>query len=263
MSGASPDGDAGEPRSGDEVPVRAPSWEEHADWWQQEFTEGADAEYVEQIVPLALEHLAGCRRIVDIGTGEGQIARALAGAGGVEVVGADPTAAQVAEAARRGGGPLYVRAGCTALPFADAAFDGALVCLVFEHVDDLDTSLAEVARVLESGGRFVCMLNHPLIQTPESGMVVDHVLEPPETYWRVGPYLREAVTIDEVAKGVFVRFVHRPLSRYVNGLIGAGFDLEAMVEPSPPPGFLARAPEYEHELVATTPRLLLLRARRR
>ena len=27
-------------------------WDEHADWWQREFTEGADPEYVEQILPL-------------------------------------------------------------------------------------------------------------------------------------------------------------------------------------------------------------------
>ena len=28
-------------------------WEDHADWWQRQFTEGADPEYTEQILPLA------------------------------------------------------------------------------------------------------------------------------------------------------------------------------------------------------------------
>jgi hypothetical protein len=36
--------------------------------------------------------------------------------------------------------------------------------------------------------------------------------------------------------------------------------LERMVEPAPPPGFLARAPEYV--LAATIPRLLYMRFRR-
>jgi uncharacterized membrane protein len=49
-------------------------WEEHAQWWQQGFSEGADAEYEEQILPLAAEHLAGATRLLDVGTGEGQIA---------------------------------------------------------------------------------------------------------------------------------------------------------------------------------------------
>ncbi len=240
----------------------SPTWDELAAWWQAEFTDGADAEYVEQILPLALEELAGCRRILDLGTGEGQVARALA-ARGARVVGVDPTAAQIVEAVRRGGGPHYVRAACEALPFAGASFDAVVVCLVLEHVDDLDAAIGEVARVLRPGGRFVLFLNHPLIQTPESGLVVDHLVEPAETYWRIGPYLPEAVTIDEVARGVLVRFVHRPLSRYVNALVDAGLDLERMLEPPPPPGFLARTAEPERALTATTPRLLVLRARRR
>jgi len=57
---------------------------------------------------------------------------------------------------------------------------------------------------------------------------------------------------------VFIRFVHRPLSRYVNALINNGLLIERMYEPSPPEGFLDRAPEYR--LAHTIPRLLYLRA---
>ena len=233
-------------------------WERHASWWQEGFTSGADPEYEEQILPLAEDLLHGYRRILDIGCGEGQVARRLVSESGRLVVGADPTPAQVKEAVRRGGGPLYLRSLAVGLPFDDETFDAALACLVFEHIDDLDGAVAEVARVLRPGGRFVLFLNHPLLQTPDSGMIVDHMIEPPETYWRIGPYLREAVTVEEVQKDVFVRFVHRPLSHYVNGLIEAGLVLREMREPAPPPGFIAKAGEYEHEVVRTTPRLLLL-----
>ncbi|MEZ5244099.1 MAG: class I SAM-dependent methyltransferase [Acidimicrobiales bacterium] len=239
-----------------------PKWDEHADWWQREFTDGVDPEYVEQIIPLAREHLAGYRRVLDVGTGEGQIARALV-ADGADVIGLDPTRSQIEVAVGRGGGPVYALSGADSLPIGDGSVDAVVVCLVFEHVDALDESLAEVARVLRPGGRFVLFLNHPLLQTPDSGMIVDHMIEPPETYWRIGPYLREAVTIEEVQKNVFVRFVHRPLSRYVNGMIRAGIDLAEMVEPAPPPGFLAKAPEYEEDVVVTTPRLLALIGDRR
>ena len=44
-----------------------PHWDDHADWWQREFTDGADPEYVEQIIPLALEFTDGFERVLDVG----------------------------------------------------------------------------------------------------------------------------------------------------------------------------------------------------
>ena len=41
-------------------------WELTAGWWQATFTEGADAEYTEQILPMVAEHLAGA---VDVTVG--------------------------------------------------------------------------------------------------------------------------------------------------------------------------------------------------
>ncbi len=46
----------------------------------------------------------------------------------------------------------------------------------------------------------------------------------------------------------------------MNALADAGLVLERMVEPAPPPGFLARAQEYAD--AATIPRLLVLVTRR-
>jgi SAM-dependent methyltransferase len=236
-------------------------WESNARWWQDGFTGGADAEYEEQILPLAAAHLAGARRVLDVGTGEGQVARLASSAGATTVVGIDPTWAQVREAVARGGGPAFARAGAAVLPFASAAFDTVVACLVFEHIDAVDDAIAEVARVIAPGGRFLFFLNHPLLQTPNSGWIDDQVLDPPEQYWRIGPYLVEDTTVEEVEKGVFIPFIHRPLSRYVNALAENGLVVTRMEEPAPPPGFLARAAEYV--AAATIPRLLFLRAEKR
>ncbi len=236
-------------------------WESNARWWQDGFTGGADPEYEEQILPLASAHLAGARRVLDVGTGEGQVARLAIAVGATAVVGIDPTWAQVREAVARGGGPAYGRAGAAALPFARASFDAVVACLVFEHIEAVDDAIAEVARVVAPGGRFLFFLNHPLLQTPNSGWIDDQVLEPPEQYWRIGPYLVEDTTVEEVEKGVFIPFIHRPLSRYVNALAEHGLVVTRMEEPAPPPGFLARAAEYV--AAATIPRLLFLRAEKR
>jgi len=233
-------------------------WEAHAGWWQEGFTEGADAEYAEQILPLAAEHLAGARSVLDVGTGEGQVARLAVALGADLVVGVDPTAAQLVTAVARAGGARYLRAGAAALPVASGCFDVVVACLVFEHIEAVDDALAEVGRALRPGGRFLFFLNHPLLQTPGSGWIDDQVLDPPEQYWRIGPYLLEDATEEEVEKDVFIPFIHRPLSRYVNAMAGEGLFIRSMAEPAPPPGFLARAAEYE--AAATIPRLLFLLA---
>ncbi|MFM8794060.1 MAG: class I SAM-dependent methyltransferase [Acidimicrobiales bacterium] len=235
-------------------------WDDHADWWIGGFTGGVDPEYEEQIIPLALEELSGAGTVLDVGCGEGQIARALASAG-CSVTGIDPTERNLEVARDRAGGPQYVLAGADEIPFGDGSFDAVVACLVFEHIDGLDDAVAEVARVLRPGGTFAFFLNHPLLQTPGSGWIDDHIIDPPEQYWRIGPYLTETATIEEVEPGVRIRFVHRPLSRYVNSLVAHGLLVERMVEPAPPSGFLDRAPEYA--LAHTVPRLLYLRAGKR
>lgn len=232
-------------------------WETHAEWWIDGFTDGADPEYEEQILPLAARELAGASRVLDVGCGDGQVSR-LAARLGAQVVGIDPTWNCVRVAGERGSN--VARAGAAALPFADASFDAVVACLVFEHIRDVDSAIAEVARVLEPGGRFCFFLNHPLLQTPNSGWIDDQFLDPPEQYWRIGEYLVENETIEEVEKDVFIPFIHRPLSRYVNTLSRNGLLLEWMEEPAPPAGFLAKAEEYA--AAATIPRLLYLRTRR-
>lgn len=232
-------------------------WETNASWWQEGFTEGADAEYEEQILPLIAANLAGARRVLDVGCGEGQVSRLAADLPGVEhVAGVDPTWAQVAEARRRGGRMSVGRADAAALPFDRESFDAVVACLVFEHIEQVDEAISEVGRVLAPGGRFVFLLNHPLLQTPGSGWIDDTILE--EQYWRIGPYLVEDNTLEEVEKGIWIPFIHRPLSRYVNAMVSAGLYLTRMYEPGPPPGFLARAAEYSG--AASIPRLLALRA---
>lgn len=232
-------------------------WEAHADWWQRQFTDGVDPEYTEQILPLISQHLPAGGTLLDVGCGEGQVARMAAELHDMDVVGVDPAMAQVSVARGRGGGPTYLQGSATEVPIADASVDAVVACLVFEHIEALDPALAEVARILRPGGRFLFLLNHPLLQTPGSGWIDDQVLDPPEQYWRIGAYLVEGDTVEQVERGVFIRFFHRPLSRYVNTASELDLQLVRMEEPAPPQGFLDRAPEYLE--AASIPRLLFLR----
>src|SRR5579875_2142446 len=59
------------------LPSGSALWDAHAQWWKATFTGGADPEYDREIIPIVCEELAGARRILDLGCGEGQVARAL------------------------------------------------------------------------------------------------------------------------------------------------------------------------------------------
>ena len=244
----------------------AEQWERHARWWQEHFTNGADPEYEEQIVPLGVDRmgvLGGSprpSRVLDLGSGEGQLARALSGLAGIEVTAMDRSRTQLGAAAARGEDPRLLVGDAVAIPAASGAFGGVLACLVLEHVADLAGCLGEVARVLRPGGVFVAVLNHPLVVTPGSGWVDDHMVDPPEQYWQLGPYLNETSTLETVSEGVRITFHHRPLSRYVNTAASLGLLVDHIDEPAPPPGFVAQSPGFS--ALETLPRMMILRFRR-
>jgi len=250
-------------------------WERQADWWRETFTDGADPEYEHEILPTIEGELGGCRRLLDLGCGEGQVARhLLATVATLDlVVGIDVSTAQLANAQQAappenvdrtgaaGGAAArvrtirLVRGEGERLPFRDASFDGVVCSLVIEHAEDIDAVLEEVARVLAPGGRFVLLVNHPLYQGSGSGFVDDQILG--EHYWRVGPYLVEDVSWEEVDAGVLIPFVHRPLSRYINPLADHDLLLTRMLEPKPLEQFLSSS--VDPDLEAAIPRLLTMR----
>ncbi len=239
------------------VMVGDPLWEQHAAWWQEGFTDGADREYEEQILPLIEQFVRGARRVLDVGCGEGQVSRRIAGLG-ADVVGLDPTAAQIRTARERGGPARYVRARSERIPCREASFDAVVLCLALEHVDPFEPAIDEVARVLAPGGFFLLVLVHPILQSPGSGWVED--LNSDDRFWRIGTYLQDDIAVDEIAPGVHLQFAHRPLHRYVHAMGQAGLLIEDMAEPTPPPAILVETGNFPN--ASAIPRLMLLCARR-
>lgn len=84
------------------------------------------------------------QRLLDVGTGSGEIAQLLGEY--CEVVSVDPCDQRVQRRGYR-----YLRAGTT-LPFADGSFDLAVSNHVIEHLDDAASHVRELARVLRPGG---------------------------------------------------------------------------------------------------------------
>lgn len=107
-------------------------------------------------VDTMLEALAEVRprRVLDAGSGDGGWAALVVGA---QVVCLDQSPAAVEGARRRG--LEAVQGDVADLPFADGDFDAVMCNWMLYHVPDLDRALAELARVLRLGGRFVGMYN--------------------------------------------------------------------------------------------------------
>ena len=237
--------EAGEPAE------RAPSsqelWEAHAEWWidglhrrRRPRVRGAD--------PAARRRGAGrraarARRRVRRRPDQPARRRPTARRGRRHRPDLEPDHASPPSAAAA---PAYAAAGADALPFADGSFDAVVACLVFEHIDDVDEAIAEVARVLQPG-RPVLLLPQPPAAADARAAAgsTTRCSTRPSSTGGSGRTSIEDETIEEVEQGV-LHPVHPPPAvaatstrSPTNGLL-----LERMVEPAPPPGFLASRREY-------------------
>jgi SAM-dependent methyltransferase len=106
------------------------------------------------VTALLAGELRGRGRCLEIGVGTGLVALPLADAG-IPMAGLDLSRPMLAKLVEKAGGtspfPL-VQADATALPFADDRFGGAVVRHVLHLVPGWRTVVAELARVVASGG---------------------------------------------------------------------------------------------------------------
>jgi len=97
---------------------------------------------------------AGVARILDLGCGTGRFTAPLAARFAARVCGLDLSAKMLAVARQTlGDSPAaLVQAAAEALPFRAGVFDAVLVSMVLHHIRSRAGALAEVRRVLGSGG---------------------------------------------------------------------------------------------------------------
>jgi SAM-dependent methyltransferase len=173
------------------------------------------------------------RRTLDLGCGEGRVARDLTALGHA-VVGVDAAPAMV-EAARDADASFDVHlADGAALPFDDDAFDLVVAFMSLQDIDGMEAALRESARVLEPSGRLCLAVVHPINSAGsfdgsdgDSPFVVE------------GSYLDRSYYADELRRGgLDITFVseHRPLQAYADALADAGLLIERLREPPLPEG---------------------------
>ncbi|MGH8573893.1 MAG: class I SAM-dependent DNA methyltransferase, partial [Gammaproteobacteria bacterium] len=206
------------------------AWERHAaDWARWTRVPGHDV-YHEQLNWPAFRELVPQpgKRTLDLGCGEGRVGRVLH-ADGHRMVGIDSSPTLLRLAREAGGYDELVRGDAAALPWAARTFDLAIAYMSLQDVDDLWAAVAELARVLEAGGRLCVAIVHPLNRSPAA----------------LDDYFEEQRVVDEFERdGLRMTFesIDRPLEAYSRALAGAGFLTEELREPRPTAAVLASEP---------------------
>ena len=170
-------------------------------------------------------------RTLDLGCGEGRLARDLT-ALGHEVAGVDTPRTLIA-AARESAPDMELHlADASALPFPDASFGIVVAFMSLHDIDDLNGAIRETACVLLPGGRLCLAVVHPLASAGSFAMRE-----------ATSPFVIEGSHLDEHhVEGSFARggltmtfaSMHRPLEAYSEALAEAGLLVERLREVAEP-----------------------------
>jgi SAM-dependent methyltransferase len=188
-------------------------------------------------------------RVLDLGCGNGYLARRLARSG-ARVVGVDRSAPLLAAArAREAADPLgvvYHELDAARLtPLADARFEVVLANMSLLDIEDAAGAIREAGRVCVDGGRFVFSISHPCFDVDtRSTWEVDTSANDTTVYRKVTNYRRphsdryvwpRDASVEAVTTGY-----HRPLSWYAHALRAGGWSIIDLDEPAPLPEFVGR-----------------------
>ena len=237
------------------------AWRAHADDWAVwAATPDHDIFFWRYNLPAFLRIVPEptSRPTLDVGCGEGRLARVLSDLGHA-VVGLDAAPALVRQAATSRPAVPAAVADAADLPVPSGAVDLAVSSMVLMDVDDLDAVLGELARVLVPGGRLCFSILHPLATC---GDFVD--ADDNESAFLVSlPYpqsRRYQETMDRDGLSMTFHSEHRSIETYVDALARAGFVVELLREPVPDADVIADVPRLRRQ--QRIPCWLHVRARR-
>jgi SAM-dependent methyltransferase len=237
-----------------------PTWDDAAEWYVSMVRDPLRGfNHLAADVALDLLGPVDGDVVIDIGAGEGSIARRLAVAG-AQLIATEPTVALLAAARlEEQTAPLGIRyLGNGAEDLAcvdDAAADAVIAVLVLHHVRNLQRGLDEIARTLRGGGRFVMVIPHPWTDHPGAGWRTHSGA----TQRFVGAYAHETYwSTDEADSIRSLGWHHRTMATWLSAVARADFNIEECREVA---GSDLRRADSGGPW-ADLPRFLALRARR-
>jgi ubiquinone/menaquinone biosynthesis C-methylase UbiE len=184
------------------------------------------------LMRLLPESLVGLR-VLDLGCGFGDFARKARSLGASSVLGIDISARMLEHARQRTNDAAikYRQIGIEKLELSGEPFDLVVSSLALHYIEDYKAVVHHVYELLNTGGRFVFSVEHPICTAlPQQKWIRDENSKP--LHWPIDRYHDESARhthwfVDDVIK------YHRTLESYVNGLLEVGFRLTRLEEPRP------------------------------
>jgi len=211
------------------------SWGTVATWYDKHL-ENPDTYHEKVILPNLLRLVEPQKgdHMLDLATGQGFIARALAEKG-ASVTGIDISKELIALAIKKGGTNVTYGVGSAEdlSGFTDETFNKAIIVLAIQNIEHVRAVLAEAFRVLKNGGTLHIVMNHPTFRIPKcSGWGYDE--KEKVQFRRVDQYLSESREEIDMHPGMkdspqTVSF-HRSLQYYMKALFKAGFVVDRFEE---------------------------------
>ncbi len=205
--------------------------------------------YYERPAVLELAGEVAGRRILDVGCGSGPLFAALRDRGAI-VTGIDASAGMLEQARRRLGADADLRVADLAdpLPLPDDSFDDVVASLVLHYLRDWGPTLAELRRVLRTGGRLIASVDHPFATN-----LMHRLAGPRPDYFETYNWTEEWTMGGHTAQ---MSFWHRPLHAMTGAFTSAGFRISVISEPRPVPSARELFPD-DFQLLDTFPGFLL------
>lgn len=209
------------------------SWDEAAEGWADFVRTGKDycRDYLNNPAAFELIGEVNGKKVLDLACGEGYNTRLLASKG-AQVIGVDATRslllrAEEEETRKPLGIKYYLRDASCLEGISSSAFDVVTCFMALMDIKNYQEAIAEAARVLKSGGRFIFSITHPCFER----MTVDGAtLEASERYFGEVKGTVEW-KMERLTKKFVTTAYHRTLTDYSVALARQNLLISRIVEP--------------------------------
>lgn len=197
-----------------------------------------------------IDSLEDSLRVLDVGCGEGYVSRYLHSKGH-DVTGMDFSAEFVRSANQYStGSENYLVGDVQNLPFSNSSYDAVVANMLFMELENPDNGIAEVARILKKGGKFIFQMLHP-----SRGLIGGEKSH----YFKSAKHVKNYLVDGLESPLVSVRY-HHPLSFYTRSLQNNGFVIYHLDEPEPSSKMPKNNPLWE---IFKEPNIMIIAAEKR